>query len=83
MSAGNAQQRGPAPTSDDVRCDPDGLPLPDEATRDAIADLAREALTARPKATEWAILVASLCWAAEVGRQGPEGTCSAAGGRTS
>jgi len=44
------------------------------------AQTGNEALTARPKATDWAVLVAGLRWAAEVDRRGnedgnvPEGT---------
>jgi hypothetical protein len=49
--------------------DPDGLPLADAAF---FAALETDALTAWPKATDWAVLVAGLRWAAEVGRRGGE-----------
>ena len=49
--------------------DPDGLPRADAAF---FAALETDALTARPKATDWAVLVAGLRWAAEVGRRGGE-----------
>jgi hypothetical protein len=51
--------------------DPDGLPLPDQATFNALRSESG-ALTARPKASEWADLVAMLRWAAEVRRRGED-----------
>jgi hypothetical protein len=49
--------------------DPDGLPLPDAEAAENCAAKAREALTARPKASDWAVLVASLYWAVEADRR--------------
>jgi hypothetical protein len=63
--------------------DPDGLPTPSDAFLAALgreAPTGNEALTTRPKATDWAVLVAGLRWAAEIDRRGnedanvPEGT---------
>lgn len=47
----------------------DGLPEPDAET---FAALQAEAITARPKASDWAKLVAKLRWAVEVERRGLE-----------
>jgi hypothetical protein len=49
--------------------DPDGLPVPDAIT---FAALRSEAMTARPKVSDWADLVAGLRWAADTAGWGEE-----------